>query len=68
MVERGVKVKTSSDSTRTESKLTFANANKEMRETTPVHPVTELQPLSSFSLPEVSLSLQKVCHVLISVI
>ena len=28
MVESGVKVTTSSDSTRTESKLTFANANK----------------------------------------
>lgn len=38
---------------------------KEMRETTPVLPVTQLQQLCSFSLPEVSLELQKVCHVLL---
>ena len=36
--------------------------------TTPVLPVIQLQPLCSFSLPEVSLSLQKVCHVLITFI
>ena len=38
---------------------------KEMRETTPVLRVTQLQQLCSSSLPEVSLSLQKVCHVLL---
>ena len=37
---------------------------KEMRETT-LLPVIQLQTLCSFSLPEVSLSLHKVCHVLI---
>ena len=70
-VERGVKVTTSSDSTRTESKLTFANANKRDEGNYTCSPsnsapatvqlfVTRSKPLTAESMP--CIDIMKTCQ------